>query len=290
MFICIAYSIPVGFRIFALCQGNQHHLVDGVRQEQDVAPHEQGEAFQRILIADGGSPICTVRIGQHVHLGGMPGERVSRDKVRHVGDLQGVELRGVCFRDGEQFLRRDAPHVKMAVEDGDGSRGVLKAGFHAEHDCEVQVPEMGYLGQEFPVGIIIDEKIEYCLPGLVKMFDPFHVHRLLRPVPVVYVDDDIQYGIQAFAVLEILEQLLQIDDRAEAVFGFHDYDSVTADAVELQRLFELDFPVQGNGQGGLDFFCEFFDIHVSLLKKAGRAVCLSCRKQVRLCRCRLVTW
>jgi hypothetical protein len=122
----------------------------------------------------------------------------------------------------------------VAVEDGDGSRGVLKAGFHAEHDCKVQVPEMGYLGQELLVGVIIDEEIEYCLPGLVEMSDPFHVHRLLWPIPPVYADDGVQYGIHAAVFLEILEQLLQIDDRAEAVFGFHDYDSVTADVVELQ--------------------------------------------------------
>ena len=69
------------------------------------------------------------------------------------------------------YKRDTGENVKVAVEDGDGSRGVLKAGFHAEHDCKVQVPEMGYLGQELPVGIVIDEKIEYCLPGLVKMSD-----------------------------------------------------------------------------------------------------------------------
>ena len=41
MLICGADCIPVGFRIFSLFQRDQHHLVDGVGEEQDVAPHEQ---------------------------------------------------------------------------------------------------------------------------------------------------------------------------------------------------------------------------------------------------------
>ena len=93
----------------------------------------------------------------------------------------------------------------MAVEDGDGSRGVFKTGFHAEYDCHIQVSEMWYLGEELPVGIIIDEEIEYCLSGLAEMPDPFHVYRLLQPVPLVYADDDVHCGIHAGVFLEILE-------------------------------------------------------------------------------------